>query len=71
MFVVSDKTKKEVEIEEVPGEDAGILELMQYNGRRLSRKYLGDATQQKLILNVACFAASVVCMNQFGDLLSV
>ena len=71
MFVVGEKAKKEPEIEEIPGEDAGVIELVRYNGKRLSRKYLGDATQRKLVLNVVCFAASVVCLNQFGDLLSV
>jgi len=69
MFVVEKKSA--AEIEELPSEDASVFEIIKWNANRLHKRYLSDPTQRELAMNVSAFAVACICMNQYGELLSV
>lgn len=59
------------ELEELPDDDAGILEIMKYNTRRLYKDYLGTETKRKIMIDIVCFGAACFTMKNYGDWLSV
>jgi len=70
MFVVSKKDPG-ADIEELPDEDASVLEIMRWNANRIYKNYLVKSPERTLALNAGAFVVACVCMNQYGELLSV
>ena len=75
MFLMEDLKKKQAaqaaQLEEIPDDDAGIMEIMKYNSKRLFREYLGTETKRKIVLDVVCFSLACFALKNYGDLLSV
>lgn len=74
MFVLNEAAESAAKEEQAPAEDAPVLELMQYNFRRLQAAWLGSdpaqrAKNQKLALNAAMYAGTVGVFVQFGHYL--
>ena len=65
------KAAADAQIEEIPDEDAGLLELMKYNTKRLYKEYLGTRNKRKVALDFSCFILACFAIKNYGEVLSV
>lgn len=59
------------EIVELPDDDAGIVDIINFNSKRLYRQYFGTQRKRKLAIDVTCFVVACFTISNYGEALSV